>query len=291
MKRIILLLLCITVCMGAACSGPKVTAPVTVSVPPSMSAQATEKPSPAATKAPVSQGETLSPSKTAEITPQVLEFSKWEEDIPETLKQDIDGDGKEEAISLEKMASEDTPDYSYLKVTDDDGKEYTESIETEEAIEGGAVQALAMGDLNPTDSFKEIFVTIDRQSADDETFCFRFDGEKLQKAHAPGAIESLENGNIVLRNTVNVFGSWQGLLPYQITDEFQMEPVEGALWQVVQADTEHPFSLTVKKDFTCEEIKDGMTEKITVSKGTSLRLTATDQAFSRPMWKQRTDVI
>lgn len=276
MKKLFLLIGCVAL-LAAACSAPETTTPVVISLPPAQStpAQATPKSEESA------QAQTPQASQGAQASssPQQLtsgEATVWE-GAPEPFTADLNGDGKEETISLESGATED--DYHLIKITDQDGKEYTRQIEPEEALSGAEIWQTAWGDVNTADTYQEVFVTVDYASSDYETFCFRFDGQQILKTSASGTLKGLENGRIVIENFVDILGTWAAVMPYQLTEAFQMEPIEGAFWQIDTQDAaqgEEAYPLKARKDFACEEIQDGMAQKITVSKGTAMRLSATD---------------
>lgn len=272
MKKL-LLTVCIIGLLAAGCAAPEITAPVVISAAPGKSAQPSKTAAPEEPEATPRKtaAKTPTPAQTP-TAPSITEFKKWDEDLPKTIAADMDGDGQEETVSFETVEDDGGAVYHNVKIKDHDGKEYEEKIQAEGKF---ALARVAIGNVNPGDQWKELFITGEKGQAGFETYCIRFDGNGIQKTIAEGKIEGIQNGGIVLGKDVNILGVWYGVGLYEISKEFKLEPVEGALWQNTEGQ-ESSFPIRVKKEFQCEAMADGQTEPASIPKGTMMQPISTD---------------
>lgn len=199
---------------------------------------------------------------------------------------DLDGDGKDEEIFLKWIMSQYDMENACLVVRASDGTEVGYPTD----IVADAFYYVI--DADPEDGRQEIIVSGDVMSFDYCTWILRYengnlvllpyqteDAEEYMTGVLSGAFVRWDDGKIIIRDNVDVLGTWWGDMPYQLNaDKTAIEAVPGAVW-TFEYDFEAPETwercLELKKDLTYTDLSGA---EATLLAGSRLQITETDAA-------------
>lgn len=157
------------------------------------------------------------------------------------IAYDIDGDGREEQVTLLTLEGEYETTYTVIRITDDTGSTYTFGPDEADMPEYATVLLLA--DILPGDSCTEIVLSGDMCSTDYITHILRFDGTKIEAATSTGTYDGSvlagiwgsffgmgENGSIFIDNAVDALGTFWGIREYAHEGGMHFGYAPGSSW-------------------------------------------------------------